>query len=91
LENEKAFLGLCSSLSLYYSFFVFFSLSFFRSNFAHPAAAGPENVQYRSVFIHFVKKCGSSALVSKPAPNPFLTHGTVESPAKLFPSSSLSC
>jgi hypothetical protein len=51
---------------------------------AHPASAGPENVQCRSVFIQFKR-----ALVHQPrcqvlASNTCLTHGTVESPAKLL-------
>src|SRR6266478_3769547 len=52
---------------------------------AHPATAGPENVQCRSVFIQLIRVVVSSAPVARlPPSNPFLTHGTVESPAKLF-------
>jgi hypothetical protein len=32
---------------------------------AHPAPAGPENVQYRSVFIQLPKSSGSPAAVSR--------------------------
>ena len=57
---------------------------------AHPATAGPENVQCRSVFIQLIRVVVSSAPVARlPPSNPFLTHGTVESPAKLFSGSSL--
>src|SRR6266481_3134709 len=52
---------------------------------AHPASAGPENVQCRSVFIQFLRVLVSSGSLSEVRmSNPFLTHGTVESPAKLF-------
>jgi hypothetical protein len=49
------------------------------------AWAGPENVQCRSVFIQLIRAVVSPAPVARPlAANPFLTHGTVESPAKLL-------
>jgi hypothetical protein len=51
---------------------------------AHPASAGPENVQCRSVFIQFKELWFVSPGRPAPASNPFLTHGTVESPAKLL-------
>jgi hypothetical protein len=51
---------------------------------AHPASAGPENVQCRSVFIQFVRALVPQHLCQATASNPFVTHGTVESPAKLF-------
>jgi hypothetical protein len=49
---------------------------------AHPASAGPENVQCRSVFIQFKELWFASPCRQAPASNPYLTHGTVESPAK---------
>jgi hypothetical protein len=52
---------------------------------AHPAFAGPENVQCRSVFIQLIRALVPPApFIQAPAANPFLTHGTVESPAKVF-------
>jgi hypothetical protein len=56
---------------------------------AHPATAGPETVQCRSVFIQLIRVVGSSAPVARrPPSNPFLTHVTVKSPAKLLSGSS---
>ena len=51
---------------------------------AHPAAAGPENVQYRSVFIQCIRALVRRPCRQAPASNTALTRGTVESPAKLF-------
>jgi hypothetical protein len=71
---------------------------FARDSFSHPSGsslrvfylkaspdpsrrqAGPENVQCRSVFIQFQR-----VVVRQPrlTSNPFLTHGTVESPLKV--------
>lgn len=65
-----------------------FSSFFFR---AHPATAGPENLQCRFAFIRLVRALVSTAPVFRaPASNTLLTRDTVESPAKLFPSSSTS-
>jgi hypothetical protein len=43
---------------------------------AHPAAAGPENVQYRAVFIQFLRTLVPQSLWTES--NPWLTHDTVE-------------
>jgi hypothetical protein len=51
---------------------------------AHPASAGPENVQCRSVFIQFKELWFTSPRCQVLASNTCLTHGTVESPAKLL-------
>jgi hypothetical protein len=50
-----------------------------------PLPAGPENIQCRSVFIQLIRVLVSSFSSHQvPTSNPFLTHGTVESPAKSF-------
>ena len=87
---EKALLVLCflffllkASSSLSLSFFVFPV-----TDCAHPATAGPENLQYRLAFIQLVRALVWPALIGlAPASNTFLTRDTVESPAKRFPSS----
>ena len=56
---------------------------------AQLAFASPENVQCRSVFIHILRVLVRRFPVARPpTSNPFLTHGTVESLAKLCPVSS---
>ncbi len=53
-----------------------------------PPLAGPENVQFRSVFIQIVKSFGYvGCRLRSPRSNLLLTHGTVESPAKVSLSS----
>lgn len=44
----------------------------------------PENVQCRAVFIQYQRAVVPQAATTLPRSNPFPTHGTVESPAKLF-------
>jgi hypothetical protein len=67
------------------------SWSFLRKTQApNPRRRIQKNVQFRSVFIQFVKSCGfASGSLKSLASNPFLTHGAVESPKKLSPSASL--
>src|SRR5439155_14863121 len=49
---------------------------------AHLAAAGPENVQCRAVFIQFLRTLVSQS--RRTESNPWLTHDTVEALQKLF-------
>jgi len=46
--------------------------------------SGPENVQCRAVFIQYQRAVVPKAAAALPGSNPLLTHGTVESLAKLF-------
>src|SRR5437870_4958564 len=69
--------------SLLFILKTFSSLSFLQIDCAHPATAGPENVQCRLAFIQLVRAVVSPALICRaPASNTFLTRDTVESPAK---------
>ncbi len=53
-----------------------------RGSRAHPAWAGPENVQFRAVFIQFQRTIALGPLWARS--NPLLTRGTVESPSKIL-------
>ncbi len=65
------------SLALSFPVFVVVFLASNRS--AHPASAGPENVQCRSVFIHILKNSGSPRFVAKPRVQPVFDsrHGRI--------------
>src|SRR6266481_8801108 len=69
------------------------SLSFSSLCFrAHPATAGPENLQCRFAFIQLVRALVSPAPLGRaPASNTLLTRDTVESPAKPSPAVPLPC